>query len=157
MAERNQKSKVTSGQNLGFAILIIIILALIVLNFGNITGKATAQSDSGIKVSVQGSDGNDLVEAGDYIYVTIDPGNKGTYNYQPKIFDEFGNYIGIMTVANCGPDCTVKREAKYLLPTNLAPGVYEVRVYDRTRIPNSGGDRINKHIVASFVVKYSYN
>ena len=165
MAERNQKNKVTSGQNLGFAILIIIILALIVVNFGNITGKTVAQGNSDIKVVVEGryyGSGLNTVQAGDGIYVSLTPGKNVKYYYQPKIVDELQSRIlGAITVTNCGTWCNKKIpisnqgvEASYKIPSYLAPGLYLVRVHYRV---GEGDKVVEKSTVASFIVTDSYN
>ena len=149
MAKNNLKKE----ENLGLAVLVVIILTLIVLNFGNITGKATAEKKSVIKVNVESSYGSgiNVVNPGDYIYVTIDPG-KSRYYYQPKILDEFeDNIIGQISITNCGVDCNSKlpevdrgKEAKYRLPATLPAGMYKVKVYDRTA---------EEHVTASFIVR----
>ncbi len=165
MAERNQKNKVTSGQNLGFAILIIIILALIVVNFGNITGKTVAQGNSDIKIVVEGRDygsGLNTVQAGDNIYVSLTPGNNVKYYYQPKIVDELQSRIlGAITVTTCGSWCSKKVpvqnqgiEASYKIPSYLAPGLYMVRVQYKA---GEGDKIVEKSAVASFIVTASYN
>ena len=165
MAERNQKTKVAIGQNLGFAILIIIILALIVINFGNITGKTVAQGNSDIKVVVEGRDyGSEIntVQAGDSIYVSLTPGKNVKYYYQPKIVDELESRIlGAMTVTTCGSWCSKKVpvqnqgiEASYIIPSSLAPGLYMVRVQYKA---GPGNKVVEKSTVTSFIVTASYN
>jgi len=147
------KKDLKKEQNIGFAVLIVIILTLIVLNFGNITGKVTATGSSEIQVKVESGYGSgvNVVSPGDFIYVTINPmGSR--YYYQPKILDEFErDIVGQVVVTNCGVDCNAKipeldrgREAKYLLPATLPGGVYKVKVYDRTA---------EEHVSASFIVR----
>ena len=165
MVERNQKNKVTSGQNLGFAILIIIILALIVLNFGNITGKTVAQGNSDIKVVVEGryyGSGLNTVQAGDSIYVSLTPGKNVKYYYQPKIVDELESRIlGAMTVTTCGSWCNKKIpvenqgiEASYIIPSYLEPGLYKVRVQYKV---GEGDKVVEKSAISSFIITASYN
>lgn len=147
MAKKNLKYNVVKGQNLGFAVLIIIILTLIVINFGNITGKATAESKSKIKITVD----PDIIRSRDTVWITVTPGagiNKGYFPNDIDIIDEDGKNVGQAAINGCGNYCRKEMTTSYILPDLKAGKEYFVRVLDWDT---------KEYVKAPFVVIQSYN
>ncbi len=141
------KNRVTNGQNLGFAVLIIIILTLIVINFGNITGKATVETKSNLKISIE----PEIVRSRGTIWITIIPVDnvrRGYFADDIDIVDENDRVVGHANIAGCGVNCRKEMTGSYLLPELESKKEYFVRVLDW----DSKG-----YVKAPFVVIRPYN
>lgn len=147
MAKKNLKYNIVKGQNLGFAVLIIIILTLIVINFGNITGKTVSESKSNLKISIDPV----TIRSRGTIWITVTPAENSRRGYfadDIDIVDENDRVVGHANIAGCGVNCRKEMTTNYLLPGLDSGKEYFVRVLDWDS---------NGYVRAPFVVVKSYN
>ena len=108
------KNKVVSWRNLGFVVFMLILL-LIVINFGNITGKMIAETDSGLVIDIP-----NVVKSRGVMEIKIIPDKKTKKGYYPEdidIIEENKMVVGSAKII-CDSTYYCKKEGKtnYVLP-----------------------------------------
>lgn len=112
------------------ALLIIFIIVFISLNFNDITGTVIKQQKIR-SIEIVSDDNNDIVKAGNNIYVTINPFNI-IYHKSIRVFNSEDKQIGRFDMKECSIYCHKEEFTSYRIPPNIEPGVYYLKVFDHT-------------------------
>ena len=139
MVAKVKKVEKTNNKNLAIIVLLIIAGVVILGYISDNTGFVSKEGKteimvSGVNPNDQEVSSDDLeINAGEGIYITIEPGIKGYDGNTLDIYQRgnFGKKIGLteVKVQYCGSKCTEKRVLKYTTSSNWG-GTYYASVKD---------------------------
>ena len=109
------------------AAILIILVALVVFNFSNITGQATKGALSSVSVSPT------TINAGQILLVSVVPGSNGVYQelevYERKTVNDIRHSEISAEICNAYK-CYDAVDLKVRIPDNLDEGSYYIRIKD---------------------------
>ena len=138
MVAKAKKVERKNNKNL-ITIVLLIVAGIVILSYSNSTGFVSKGGTTEIVVSgVNPNDrevsSDDLeINAGEGVYITIEPGTKGYDGNTLDIYQKgtLGKKTGLteVKVQYCGSKCTEKRVLKYTTSSNWG-GTYYASVKD---------------------------
>ena len=153
MVAKVKKVEKTNNKNL-ITIVLLIVAGIVILSYANNTGFVSKDGKTKLSSVSVGPRFNwdDEINPGDYITIKFKPGTYGYEGYYEiyKKENPYKRMIGrtrVSAVAGCSMTC--KKEWDQSVKTgNWEPGIYYVKVYDKSR--ERAGDE--KYIKAEFKV-----